>query len=49
MAVIRKVQTIPALLARFTSVPIDSLKKSKVAGYARVSTESCFQNNRCRP
>ena len=46
MAVIRKVQTIPASLARFTSVPIDSLKKRKVAGYARVSTESCFQNNR---
>lgn len=40
MAVIRKVQTIPASLARFTSVPIDSLKKRKVAGYARVSTDS---------
>ena len=40
MAVIRKVQTIPASLARFTSTPIDSLKKRKVAGYARVSTDN---------
>ena len=40
MPIQRKVQTIPASLARFTSTPIDSPKKRKVAGYARVSTDS---------
>ena len=40
MPIQRKVQTIPASLARFASTPIDSPKKRKVAGYARVSTDS---------
>ncbi len=35
----KKVQTIPATLGRFTSAPIASLRKRKVAGYARVSTD----------
>ena len=42
----KKVQTIPATLGRFTSAPIGftsapiaSLRKRKVAGYARVSTD----------
>lgn len=39
MAEARKVQTIPASLTRFTSAPIDSVQKRKVAGYARVSTD----------
>jgi len=39
MAANRKVQTIPATLGRFTSAPITSTHKRKVAGYARVSTD----------
>lgn len=39
MAANRKVQTIPATLTRFTSAPIASNQKRKVAGYARVSTD----------
>ena len=39
MAANRKVQTIPATLGRFTSAPITSTQKRKVAGYARVSTD----------
>lgn len=39
MAASRKVQTIPATLGRFTSAPITSTHKRKVAGYARVSTD----------
>ena len=36
---VKKVQTIPATLTRFTSAPIASKQKRKVAGYARVSTD----------
>ena len=36
---VRKVQTIPATLGRFSSAPIASKHKRKVAGYARVSTD----------
>ena len=39
MTAIKRVQTIPATLGRFTSSPIVSSKKRKVAGYARVSTD----------
>ena len=39
MAQHRKVKTIPATLTRFTSAPIAELKKRRVAGYARVSTD----------
>ena len=35
----RKVTTIPATLNRFTAVPVNSKKKRRVAGYARVSTD----------
>lgn len=35
----RKVTTIPATINKFTAVPINSNKKRKVAGYARVSTD----------
>ena len=35
----KKVQTIPATLGRFTSAPIASLRKRKVAGYAQGSTD----------
>ena len=34
----RKVTTIPATINKFTAKPVDSKKKRKVAGYARVST-----------
>lgn len=34
-----KVTTIPATIRKYTSVPINSRKKRRVAGYARVSTE----------
>lgn len=34
----KKVTTIPATLNRFDSIPLTSVKKRKVAGYARVST-----------
>lgn len=35
----KRVTTIPATLNRFDSMPLESKKKRKVAGYARVSTE----------
>ena len=35
----RKVRTIPATINKFTSAPVNSTKKRKVAGYARVSTD----------
>ena len=35
----KKVATIPASLTRFTATPITELKKRRVAGYARVSTD----------
>ena len=35
----RTVTTIPATISRFTATPINSRKKRKVAGYARVSTD----------
>ena len=33
-----KVKTIPATISQFTAAPINSTKKRRVAGYARVST-----------
>ena len=39
MVVQKKVTTIPASLTRFTATPIIELKKRRVAGYARVSTD----------
>lgn len=36
----KKVRTIPATLNRFNSEPVAVLRKRKVAGYARVSTDS---------
>ena len=39
MVVQKKVTTIPASLTRFTAMPITELKKRRVAGYARVSTD----------
>ena len=35
----RKVTTIPATISRYTATPINSTKKRRVAGYARVSTD----------
>lgn len=35
----RKVTAIPATISRYTSAPINSTKKRRVAGYARVSTD----------
>ncbi len=35
----RKVTAIPATISRFTAAPITSMKKRRVAGYARVSTD----------
>ena len=35
----KKITTIPATLNKFTSTPINSKKKCRVAGYARVSTD----------
>lgn len=35
----KRVRAIPATISRYTAVPIDSQKKRKVAGYARVSTD----------
>lgn len=35
----RKVTTIPATISRYTASPINSTKKRRVAGYARVSTD----------
>ena len=34
-----KVITIPATVSRYTAAPINSRKKRRVAGYARVSTD----------
>lgn len=36
----RNVTTIPATISRFTSAPINEQRKRRVAGYARVSTDS---------
>ncbi len=36
----KKVTTIPASINRFNSMPILTTKKKRVAGYARVSTDS---------
>lgn len=36
----RKVTTIPATINKFTATPVASKKKRRVAGYARVSTDS---------
>ena len=33
------VREIPATINKFTAKPVDSRKKRKVAGYARVSTD----------
>ncbi len=35
----RRVTQIPATISRFTAAPINSRKKRRVAGYARVSTD----------
>lgn len=35
----KRITTIPVTISRFTAVPINSVKKRKVAGYARVSTD----------
>ena len=35
----KTVRAIPATISRYTSSPINSRKKRKVAGYARVSTD----------
>ena len=35
----RKVTTIPPTISRYTAAPINSTKKRRVAGYARVSTD----------
>ena len=35
----RKVTAIPATINRYTAMPINSMKKRRVAGYARVSTD----------
>lgn len=35
----KKVKTIPATISRYTAAPINSKKKRRVAGYARVSTD----------
>lgn len=36
----RKVTAIPATLSRYTAAPISNMRKRRVAGYARVSTDS---------
>ena len=36
----RKVTAIPAIISRYSAVPINGKKKRRVAGYARVSTDS---------
>ena len=35
----RKVTAIPATISRYTAIPINSMRKRRVAGYARVSTD----------
>ena len=36
----KKVTTIPATISKFNLAPINEVKKRRVAGYARVSTDS---------
>ena len=36
----RNVTTIPATLTRYDAIPVNMAKKRRVAGYARVSTDS---------
>jgi DNA invertase Pin-like site-specific DNA recombinase len=36
---VKKITTIPATINRFTATPLTEIKKRKVAGYARVSTD----------
>ena len=36
----KKVTTIPATITKFAQKPINKVSKRKVAGYARVSTDS---------
>ena len=36
----KKVTTIPASISKYNKTPITEIKKRKVAGYARVSTDS---------
>lgn len=38
--IMRKVTEIPATIAKYTAAPLDSKKKRRVAGYARVSTDN---------
>ena len=35
----RRITAIPATINRFTTMPINSARKRRVAGYARVSTD----------
>ena len=35
----RKVTAIPATISKYTAAPINSTRKRRVAGYARVSTD----------
>ena len=37
---VKKVTTIPATINQFNQLPINTMKKRKVAGYARVSTDT---------
>ena len=37
---VKSVKTIPATISRFTAAPINETRKRRVAGYARVSTDS---------
>lgn len=39
----KRVRTIPATISRYTATPINSKKKLRVAGYARVSTDHADQ------
>jgi len=39
LAAKRKITTIPATISKYTAAPINSTKKRRVAGYARVSTD----------
>ncbi len=39
MAKVKNVTTIPPTLTRFSATPISQMKKRRVAGYARVSTD----------
>ena len=44
----KKVTTIPATINKFTAAPVNSRKKRRVAGYARVSTDHDDQTTRHR-